>query len=137
MTKQIIKTFFVVALFSIAFTFVNSIEIRPATAQAGWESSNSDHYAVKTNAGKKKGEDLLEFMELVFETYCDVFDFKPKIKRKFSLKLYKDKDSYSRDRLAPKGSSAYYSSQMKLLVKICSEGKWDISTSKRLQWSAL
>jgi hypothetical protein len=79
---------------------------------------SSKHYEMKTSATPEEGQELLDFMELVHQTYTALL--KPENpqeldKRKFTILLYKDMDEYIKAG-APPGSGAYYDPNTKHLV---------------------
>ncbi len=87
-----------------------------AAAQAGPakpalpEALASRHYDMKTSCTREQGQELLDFMELVHQTYSNLL--KPENpaeveRRRFTLVLYKDAQEYARSG-APAGSGAYY-----------------------------
>lgn len=78
----------------------------------------SKHYDLKTSASKEEGQELLDFMELVHQTYTALL--KPDNpqdldKKRFTIHLYKDMEEYVKAG-APPGSGAYYDPSTKLLV---------------------
>ncbi|HEU4338532.1 MAG TPA: DUF1570 domain-containing protein, partial [Planctomycetota bacterium] len=87
----------------------------------------SKHYELKTSASKEAAQDLLEYMELVFDTYLKLL--KPEDpagteKAKNTILLYKDREEYLAAG-APKMSGAFYSRKTKNLV-----GYYDSVTMK-------
>jgi hypothetical protein len=86
----------------------------PAFAQRGADQMpirlESKHYSMKAETDKEKAQSLLDFMEIVFDTYRQLLkpdDPAALERKKFVVVLYKDKDSYVASG-APKGSGAYY-----------------------------
>jgi hypothetical protein len=82
------------------------------------ETLASKHYEMKTSASKEEGQELLEFMELVHQTYTALL--KPDNpqdldKKRFTILLYKDMEEYVKAG-APPGSGAYYDHNTKQLV---------------------
>lgn len=78
----------------------------------------SKHYELKTSATKEQAEDLLEYMELVFDTYLKLLKPDDPVateKARNTILLYKDRDEFLESG-APKGAGAYYSLQTKNLV---------------------
>jgi hypothetical protein len=78
----------------------------------------SRHYDLQTTAEKAQGQELLEFMELVHQTYSALL--KPENpqevdKRRFTILLYKDMQEYVRSG-GPPGSGAYYDPRSGRLV---------------------
>ncbi|HXX93721.1 MAG TPA: PDZ domain-containing protein [Planctomycetota bacterium] len=74
------------------------------------ESLSSKHYDLKTSGTREEGQELLDFMELVHQTYTALL--KPENpgeveKRKFTLVLFHDSEEYAKAG-APPGSGAYY-----------------------------
>ena len=74
------------------------------------ETLSSRHYDMKTSAPREQGQELLDFMELVHQTYTSLL--KPENpaeveKRKFTVVLYRDSEEYVKAG-APPGSGAYY-----------------------------
>jgi hypothetical protein len=74
------------------------------------EVLSSKHYDMKTSATKEQGQELLDFMELVHQTYTSLL--KPENpaeveKRKFTVLMYRDSEEYVKAG-APAGSGAYY-----------------------------
>jgi hypothetical protein len=74
------------------------------------ETLQSKHYDLKTSGTKEQGQELLDFMELVHQTYMALL--KPENaaeveKRKFTIVLYRDSEEYVKAG-APPGSGAYY-----------------------------
>jgi hypothetical protein len=87
-------------------------------AKALPEAISSKHYDLKTSATREQGQELLDFMELVHQTYTSLL--KPENpsevdKRKFTIHLYKDMQEYMAAG-APPGSGAYYDPRTGLLV---------------------
>jgi hypothetical protein len=82
------------------------------------ETLSSKHYDLKTSAAKEEGQELLDFMELVHQTYTALL--KPENpgevdKRRFTIILFKDMEEYVKAG-APPGSGAYYDHNTKHLV---------------------
>ena len=82
------------------------------------EAHSSKHYEMKTSATKEEAQELLDFMELVHQTYTALL--KPENpqeldKKRFTIHLYKDMEEYVKAG-APPGSGAYYDPNTKLLV---------------------
>jgi hypothetical protein len=82
------------------------------------ETLTSKHYEMKTSAAKEEGQELLDFMELVHQTYTALL--KPDNpqdldKKRFTIHLYKDMEEYVKAG-APPGSGAYYDPATKQLV---------------------
>ncbi len=82
------------------------------------ESLSSKHYDLKTSATRELGQELLDFMELVHQTYTALL--KPDNpqdldKKRFTIVLYKDMEEYIKAG-APPGSGAYYNPNTKELV---------------------
>jgi hypothetical protein len=82
------------------------------------EALASKHYEMKTSASKEEGQELLDFMELVHQTYTALL--KPDNpqdldKKRFTILLYKDMEEYVKAG-APPGSGAYYDHNTKQLV---------------------
>jgi hypothetical protein len=82
------------------------------------ETLSSKHYDLKTSATKDMGQELLDFMELVHETYTKLL--KPDNpqdldKKRFTILLYKDMEEYIKVG-SPPGSGAYYNPNTKELV---------------------
>jgi hypothetical protein len=82
------------------------------------ETLSSKHYDLKTSAAKEEGQELLDFMELVHQTYTALL--KPENpgevdKRRFTIVLFKDMEEYVKAG-APPGSGAYYDHNTKQLV---------------------
>ena len=82
------------------------------------QAMSSKHYEMKTSASKEEGQELLDFMELVHQTYTALL--KPDNpqdldKKKFTILLYKDMEEYIKAG-APPGSGAYYDPRTKQLV---------------------
>jgi hypothetical protein len=78
----------------------------------------SKHYELKTSASKEQAEDLLEYMDLVFETYMKLLkpdDPAAAEKARSTILLYKDREEFLASG-APKMAGAYYSRQTKNLV---------------------
>ncbi len=78
----------------------------------------SKHYDLKTNATTEQGQELLDFMELVFVTYMALLkpeDPKSAEGARSTILLYKSNEDYMASG-APAGSGAYYSLQSKELV---------------------
>lgn len=78
----------------------------------------SDHYDLHTNGTKEQGDELLEFMELVYTTYTALLkpdDPKALVGKRSAILLYKNNEDYLASG-APRGSGAYYSLQSKQLV---------------------
>jgi hypothetical protein len=74
------------------------------------ESLSSKHYDLRTSCTKEQGQELLDFMELVHQTYTALLkpDNAPEVeKRRFTILLYKDMEEYIRSG-APPGSGAFY-----------------------------
>jgi uncharacterized protein DUF1570 len=74
------------------------------------ESLQSKHYDMRTSCTKEQGQELLDFMELVHQTYTALL--KPENaaeveKRKFTIVCYRDSEEYIKAG-APPGSGAYY-----------------------------
>ncbi|HLF93232.1 MAG TPA: PDZ domain-containing protein [Planctomycetota bacterium] len=74
------------------------------------EALSSKHYDLKTSCAPEQGKELLDFMELVHQTYMALL--KPENaaeveKRKFTVILYRDAEEYVKSG-APPGSGAYY-----------------------------
>src|SRR5437773_8835199 len=81
-------------------------QARPALPEA----LQSKHYDMKTSCTKEQGQELLDFMELVHQTYMALL--KPENaaeveKRKFTIVLYRDAEEYVKAG-APPGSGAFY-----------------------------
>jgi hypothetical protein len=86
--------------------------------QGGAEALSSRHYDLRTTCTREQGQELLDFMELVHQTYTALL--KPEHPRdlegkRFTILLYRDMDEYVRAG-APPGSGAYYDSVKKVLV---------------------
>ncbi len=82
------------------------------------ETLTSKHYEMKTSASKEEGQELLDFMELVHQTYTALL--KPDNpqdldKKRFTILLYKDMEEYLKAG-SPPGSGAYYDPSTKQLV---------------------
>lgn len=82
------------------------------------QALSSKHYEMKTSASKEEGQELLDFMELVHQTYTALL--KPDNpqdldKKRFTILLYKDMEEYVKAG-APPGSGAYYDPGTKQLV---------------------
>jgi hypothetical protein len=74
------------------------------------EALSSKHYDMRTSGTREQGQELLDFMELVHQTYTALL--KPENaaeveKRKFTILMYKDSGEYIRAG-APPGSGAFY-----------------------------
>ena len=79
---------------------------------------SSKHYVIKTSATKEQAEDLLEYMELVFDTYLKLLKPDDPVateKARNTILLYKDRQEFM-DSGAPRNAGAYYSLQTKNLV---------------------
>src|SRR5688572_1424338 len=79
---------------------------------------SSKHYDLKTSATREQAEDLLEYMELVFDTYLKLLkpdDPAAAEKSRSTILLYKDRQEFIAGR-APPMAGAYYSLQTKNLV---------------------
>lgn len=82
------------------------------------ETLASKHYDLKTSATRELGQELLDFMELVHQTYTALL--KPDSpqdldKKRFTIILHKDMEEYLKAG-APPGSGAYYNPSTKELV---------------------
>jgi hypothetical protein len=82
------------------------------------ETLTSKHYEMKTSASKEEAQELLDFMDLVHQTYTALL--KPDTpqdldKKRFTILLYKDMEEYVKAG-APPGSGAYYDPATKQLV---------------------
>src|SRR5436190_8774368 len=91
------------------------------------ETLSSKHYDLKTMTTKEEGQELLDFMELVHQTYTALL--KPENpqdleKRRSTIILFKDYDQFVRAG-APQGAGAYYDRRTKELV-----GYYDIQDMK-------
>ncbi len=78
----------------------------------------SKHYELKTSATKEQAEDLLEYMELVFDTYLRLLkpdDPAAAERARSTILLYKDREEFLASG-APRSAGAYYSLQTKNLV---------------------
>jgi len=78
----------------------------------------SKHYELKTSATKEQAEDLLEYMELVFDTYMKLLKPDDPVaaeRARSTILLYKDREEFLASG-APKMAGAYYSLQTKQLV---------------------
>ena len=78
----------------------------------------SKHYEMRTSATREEGQELLDFMELVHQTYTALL--KPDNpqdldRKKFTILLYKDMEEYVKAG-SPPGSGAYYDPSTKQLV---------------------
>jgi len=87
----------------------------------------SRHYELKTTATKEEGRELLEYMELVHQTYTALL--KPDNpqdldKKRFTIVLFKDMEEYVKAG-APPGSGAYYDPKTRELV-----GWYDVTFMK-------
>jgi hypothetical protein len=78
---------------------------------------SSPHYELYTNGTKEQGQELVDFMEMVHETYMAILRPEdPKTaEKKSDVLLYKSNEDYLASG-APRGSGAYYSLQSKRLV---------------------
>ena len=82
------------------------------------EKLESKHYELKTSATREQGQDLLDFMELLHQTYTSLLkpDNPAELeKRRFTILLHKDAQEYFKSG-APAGSGAYYDPSTKRLV---------------------
>lgn len=91
------------------------------------EQLSSKHYDLRTSATKEEGQELLDFMELVHQTYTALL--KPDNpqdldKRRNNLVLFKNYDEFVKAG-APPGAGAYYEHASKNLV-----GFYDINDMK-------
>ena len=91
---------------SLAVLLVALSQARPALP----ETLQSKHYDMKTSGTKEQGQELLDFLELVHQTYTALL--KPENpaeveKRKFTVLMYRDSEEYVKAG-APPGSGAYY-----------------------------
>jgi len=82
------------------------------------ENLASKHYELRTTGTKEEGQELLDFMELVHQTYTALL--KPENpgeldKKRFTIILFKDMEEYVKAG-APNGSGAYYDHNTKQLV---------------------
>jgi hypothetical protein len=78
----------------------------------------SKHYEIKTSAAKEQAEDLLEYMELVFDTYMKLLkpeDPAAAERAHNTILLYKNREEFLASG-APPMAGAYYSLQSKNLV---------------------
>lgn len=86
--------------------------------QAAPESLSSKHYDLRMSTPPEQGQELLDYMELVHQTYMALL--KPENPRevdakRFTIVLHKDMEEYVRAG-APPGSGAYYDTTRKILV---------------------
>ena len=82
------------------------------------QTLSSKHYEMRTSAAKEEAQELLDFMELVHQTYTALLkpDNPQELdKKRFTILLYKDMEEYVRAG-APPGSGAYYDPNTKQLV---------------------
>jgi hypothetical protein len=91
------------------------------------ENLSSKHYELKTSAKKEEGQELLDYMELVHQTYTSLL--KPDNpqdldKKRFTVILFKDMEEYVKAG-APPGSGAYYDPRTRELV-----GWYDVTFMK-------
>jgi hypothetical protein len=91
------------------------------------ETLASKHYELKTTAKKEEGQELLDYMELVHQTYTALL--KPDNpqdldKKRFTIVLFKDMEEYVKAG-APPGSGAYYDPKTRELV-----GWYDVTFMK-------
>src|SRR5882672_988828 len=82
------------------------------------EQLSSKHYELKTTAGKEEGQELLDFMELVHQTYTALL--KPDNpadldKRRNTIILFRNMDEFLKAG-APQGAGAYYDHKTRDLV---------------------
>ena len=87
----------------------------------------SKHYELKTSAPKEAADDLLEYMELVFDTYMKLLKPDDPVaaeKSRSTILLYKNREEFLASG-APKMAGAFYSLQTKQLV-----GYYDSVTMK-------
>ncbi|HKS16875.1 MAG TPA: PDZ domain-containing protein [Planctomycetota bacterium] len=88
---------------------------------------SSKHYELKTSATKEQAEDLLAYMELVFDTYMKLLkpdDPASAEKSRSTILLYKNRPEFLASG-APKYAGAYYNLNTKNLV-----GYYDLVTMK-------
>jgi len=91
------------------------------------ETLASKHYELKTSATREQAQELLDYMELVHQTYTALL--KPDNpqdldKKRFTIVLFKDMDEYVKAG-APAGSGAYYDPKTRELV-----GWYDVTFMK-------
>jgi hypothetical protein len=91
------------------------------------ETLTSKHYELKTSATREEAQELLDYMELVHQTYTALL--KPDNpqdldKKRFTIVLFKDMDEYVKAG-APAGSGAYYDPKTRELV-----GWYDVTFMK-------
>jgi len=88
---------------------------------------SSKHYEIKTSATKEQADDLLEYMELVFDTYMKLLKPDDPVaaeKARNTILLYKNREEFLASG-APKNAGAYYSLSTKNLV-----GYYDMVTMR-------
>jgi hypothetical protein len=86
--------------------------------QAAPEQLSSRHYDLKTSASKEEAQELLDFMELVHQTYTALLkpDNPQELdKRKNTLILFKNYDEFAKAG-APPGAGAFYDHKTRALV---------------------
>ena len=92
------------------------------------QALSSKHYEMKTSASKEEAQELLDFMELVHQTYTALL--KPDNpqdldKKRFTILLYKDMEEYVKAG-APPGSGAYVRRTLPVCAAVVQETEHNI-----------